>query len=67
MLGRRGQPVVLCSGFLPTANTRNIKQQLKMAADDSKSLEVARRMFARRFPDTDLKKKSQRNDGYGRL
>ena len=38
-----------------------------MAADDSKSLEVARRMFARRFPDTDLKKKSQRNDGYGRL
>ena len=51
----------------PMLTSRNIKQQLKMAADDSKSLEVARRMFARRFPDTDLKKKSQRNDGYGRL
>jgi len=46
------------AGFLPTANTRNLKQQLKLAADDDKSLDVARRLFARRFPDADLKGKN---------
>jgi len=46
------------AGFLPTADTRNLKQQMELAADAQKSLEVARRMFARRFPDADLEGKS---------
>ncbi|WP_299455102.1 type I-E CRISPR-associated endonuclease Cas1e [uncultured Pigmentiphaga sp.] len=46
------------AGFLPTADTRNMKLQLSLAADPVKSLEVARRMFARRFPDVDLENKS---------
>lgn len=46
------------AGFLPTADTRNLKQQIELAADAQKSLEVARRMFARRFPDADLEGKN---------
>ncbi|NLY26049.1 MAG: type I-E CRISPR-associated endonuclease Cas1 [Alcaligenaceae bacterium] len=46
------------AGFLPTADTRNLKQQVSLSADPVKSLEVARRMFARRFPDADLNGKS---------
>jgi CRISPR-associated protein Cas1 len=46
------------AGFLPTADTRNLKQQIALSADSEKSLEVARRMFARRFPDADLKGKT---------
>ncbi|MDV7211165.1 type I-E CRISPR-associated endonuclease Cas1e [Azotobacter beijerinckii] len=42
------------AGFLPTADTRNLKQQIELASDAQKALEVARRMFARRFPDADL-------------
>ena len=42
------------AGFLPTADTRNLKLQITLSADPVKSLEVARRMFARRFPDADL-------------
>lgn len=42
------------AGFLPTADTRNLRQQIKLAADDKKSIEVARTMFARRFPDAEL-------------
>ncbi|RMG40947.1 MAG: type I-E CRISPR-associated endonuclease Cas1 [Candidatus Dadabacteria bacterium] len=38
------------AGFVPTANTRNLKLQVKLAGDKKKSLEVARRMFARRLP-----------------
>lgn len=45
------------AGFLPTADTRNLKQQIELSADPEKSLEVARRMFARRFPDADLQGK----------
>jgi len=45
------------AGFLPTADTRNLKQQIELAADPEKSVEVARRMFARRFPDADLQGK----------
>lgn len=43
------------AGFLPTADTRNLKKQIELSADSKKSIEVARRMFARRFPDADLK------------
>ncbi|GAB3395429.1 type I-E CRISPR-associated endonuclease Cas1 [Azotobacter armeniacus] len=46
------------AGFLPTADTRNLKQQIELASDAQKALEVARRMFARRFPDADLDGKS---------
>jgi len=46
------------AGFLPTADTRNLRHQLELAADPAKSVEVARRMFARRFPDADLAGKS---------
>ncbi|AJE19595.1 type I-E CRISPR-associated endonuclease Cas1e [Azotobacter chroococcum] len=46
------------AGFLPTADTRNLKQQIELASDAKKSLEVASRMFARRFPDADLAGKS---------
>jgi len=42
------------AGFLPTADTRNLKQQIELAAAPDKSVEVARRMFARRFPNADL-------------
>jgi len=46
------------AGFLPTANTRNLRHQMEMAAHPQKSVEVARRMFACRFPDADLADKS---------
>ncbi|GAA0370082.1 type I-E CRISPR-associated endonuclease Cas1e [Bowmanella denitrificans] len=46
------------AGFLPTADTRNLKQQIELAADPVKAEEVARRMFARRFPDAELGGKS---------
>ena len=46
------------AGFLPTADTRNLKQQIELSANPEKSLEVARRMFARRFPDANLTEKS---------
>lgn len=46
------------AGFLPTADTRNLKQQIKLSANPKKAIEVARRMFARRFPDADLKEKT---------
>jgi CRISPR-associated protein Cas1 len=42
------------AGFLPTADTRNLRHQMKQAAYPEKSLQVARRMFALRFPDADL-------------
>lgn len=46
------------AGFLPTADTRNLKKQIELSADPKKSVEVARRMFARRFPDVDLANKT---------
>lgn len=46
------------AGFLPTADTRNLKQQIELAADPQRSVEVARRMFARRFPDANLQDKT---------
>jgi CRISP-associated protein Cas1 len=42
------------AGFLPTADTRNMKKQMELAAHPEKSVEVARRMFARRFPGAEL-------------
>lgn len=42
------------SGQTPTADTRNMREQMKLSADSKKSVEVARRMFAKRFPEADL-------------
>jgi CRISPR-associated protein Cas1 len=44
-------------GQNPTADTRNLRKQMMLAADKKKSVEVARRMFARRFPGEELKGK----------
>lgn len=46
------------AGFLPTADTRNLKRQIELSANPKKSIEVARRMFTRRFPDGELAGKS---------
>ncbi|NTU67612.1 MAG: type I-E CRISPR-associated endonuclease Cas1 [Chlorobiaceae bacterium] len=46
------------SGQTPTSNTRNMHHQMMLAANPAKSIEVARRLFAYRFPDADLQKKS---------
>lgn len=42
------------AGFTPTTDTRNFRKQMLLAADGEKSIEVARRMYARRFPKADL-------------
>lgn len=46
------------AGFLPTADTRNLKLQIALASDEASSLKVARAMFAKRFPDAELENKS---------
>ncbi|MDO9105271.1 MAG: type I-E CRISPR-associated endonuclease Cas1e [Methylovulum sp.] len=42
------------AGVTPTSNTRNLKKQMQIACDDKKSVDVARRMFAKRFPKAEL-------------
>ncbi|GAK82821.1 CRISPR-associated protein Cas1 [Vibrio ponticus] len=46
------------AGFVPTANTRNLKKQVTLASGRNTSLQVARSMFQRRFPHDDLSGKS---------
>lgn len=46
------------SGQTPASDTRNLREQMKLSADSKKSVEVARRMFAKRFPEADLANKS---------
>lgn len=46
------------AGFAPTANTRNFKKQMLLAASEHDALRVARRMFACRFHDADLEGKT---------
>lgn len=41
-------------GQAPTADTRNFRRQMLLAADEKKAVEVARRMFAKRFPEAEL-------------
>jgi len=45
-------------GQSPTADSRNMRTQMMLAADEKKSVEVARRMFARRFSTAELVGKS---------
>lgn len=46
------------AGISPTSDTRNFRKQMQLACDDKKSLEVAKRMMTRRFPDIDLTSKT---------
>lgn len=46
------------AGITPTADSRNLRRQMQLATDKKKSIEVARRMFARRLPPEELKGKS---------
>ena len=45
-------------GQTPNSDTRNMREQIKISTDPLKALEVARRMFAKRFPKADLENKS---------
>ena len=45
-------------GMPPTADTQNLYRQLGCAFSPDKRVEVARRMFAKRFPGVDLRAKS---------
>ena len=45
-------------GQSPTSDSRNLRQQVKIASDEKKSLEVARRMYSRRFPTAELTDKN---------
>jgi len=46
------------AGQTPTSDTRNFRHQMMLSAGPEKSLAVARRMFAHRFPDVNLNGKS---------
>jgi CRISP-associated protein Cas1 len=41
-------------GYTPTSDSRNFQRQMHLASDKNKSLEIARRLFSRRFPDKEL-------------
>lgn len=45
-------------GQTPSADTRNMREQMKLSAEPKKSVEVARRMYAKRFPEANLVGKS---------
>lgn len=45
-------------GQNPTADTRNLRSQMLAASDEVKATEVARKMFAKRFPKAELTGKS---------
>jgi CRISPR-associated protein Cas1 len=45
-------------GQSPTADSRNMRMQMMVSADKKRSVEVARRMFARRFPSAEIAGKS---------
>ena len=46
------------SGHIPTASTSNLKKQIALAANKSKSLSIARKMFNQRFPEDDVETKT---------
>jgi CRISPR-associated protein Cas1 len=55
--GEDGLKFYAC-GMSPTADSKNFRLQMRLACDKKKSLEIARKMFARRFPDEDISDKS---------
>jgi len=42
------------AGQTPASDTRNLRQQIELSANPVKSVEIARKMFARRFPNGEL-------------
>jgi CRISPR-associated protein Cas1 len=50
--------IFYAGGVSPTSDTRNMRGQLELSANPKKSVEVARRMYKKRFPDLDLDNKS---------
>lgn len=46
------------TGQSPTSDTRNMRRQMQLACDKKRSLNVAKRMFLRRFPASELDGKS---------
>jgi len=58
MLGWGRQFAVLCCRPNPNFQHKKFKKKIKLSCDKVKSVEVARRMFAKRFPDADLKSKT---------
>lgn len=46
------------TGLSPTADTRNMLRQMQLALNPDKALEVAKRMFSRRFPGLELHDKT---------
>lgn len=45
-------------GQTPTSDTRNMREQIKLCVDPKKAVEVARKMYAKRFTDVDLEGKT---------
>ena len=50
--------IFYAAGQTPTSDTRNFRRQMLLSADPDKSLKVAARMFARRFPGEKLENKT---------
>lgn len=50
--------IFYAAGDSPTANTRNFRHQMELACDPVERTQVARRMFAQRFPSEDISEKS---------
>lgn len=44
-------------GYSPTADSRNFRRQMMLASNEETSLQVARRMYSRRFPKEDIQGK----------
>lgn len=45
-------------GQSPTSDTKRMREQIRLATNDKSRIEVARRMFASRFPDVDISQSS---------
>jgi CRISP-associated protein Cas1 len=50
--------IFYATGHSPTSDSRNFRRQMLLAADNTRSLEVARRMFKRRFAHVDMQGKN---------
>ena len=46
------------AGQTPSSDTRNLRHQIELSADPKKAVEIARNMFARRFPNAELNGKT---------
>lgn len=55
--GENGLKFYSC-GISPTADSKNMRMQMQYACDKKKSLEIARKMFTKRFPNDDVSSKT---------